>query len=146
MSKGFSLSELIIVIGILLIVGVTVIPVYSNIFVLSQLDESAVAVLQALRTAKTYAIYRKNNAAYGVKFISPTLTMYQGLSYLSRDSTKDRVIELEDVIAVTTTFADDDVHFETTSGMTSGGIITLLHQSGASQTISVSAQGIAQIE
>jgi prepilin-type N-terminal cleavage/methylation domain-containing protein len=132
-SAGFTLIELLIVIAVTLILAAAAAPIYGNLQVSSQLNDSSDQIIQTLRTARTYSISRLNNASHGVYFeINPSASdrfiLYQGASYATRDSTYDRPVTLGPDIVLSTTLSGNESSFSKSLGSpTATGTVTVSH-------------------
>lgn len=145
--KGFTLTELLIVIGITLMLAVAAAPIYSGLQVSAQLNENTSQMIQALRTARVESVAGVNNSRHGVKFDSNTYTLYQGNSYATRDANYDRVHTLDEVLSITHTITDGDVNFTKNKGKVENtGTITLTHDVAGSKTIIVNSMGVVEEE
>ncbi len=138
MNKGFTLIELLIVIAITLAIAASAAPIYSNIGVSSQLNEANSEIIQVLRIARQRSVSGLNNSSHGVKFVTSSYTLYQGLSFSSRDSSYDRTEVLSDALTISTDFADDDINFSKRLGVpNSTGTIDLEHSVTGTRSIIV---------
>lgn len=75
---GFSLIELILVIGILMIIAVTASVFNSKWFLQNNLEASKNMLLSSARKAQSYAIAKKNNLTWGVCLTGNTIRMFGG--------------------------------------------------------------------
>jgi len=98
--RGFTITELLIVIAVGIILTASAIPIYGNFAAKAHLNESATQLVQTLRTAREYSVSRYNDSAWGV-FIDINLMsddgyiLYQGDSYATRDVSYDREFNLD---------------------------------------------------
>jgi prepilin-type N-terminal cleavage/methylation domain-containing protein len=144
-NKGFTLVELLVVIGITLVVAVTAVPIYGNLQVSSQLNENSSLIIQTVRTARERSVGRLNNAAHGVYITASAYTLYQGASYATRNSSYDRTTTLDSVLTMSTTLAGDEVNFSKGLGVpNTTGTITLTHDVQGSKTITINSFGAIQ--
>jgi prepilin-type N-terminal cleavage/methylation domain-containing protein len=132
--RGFTLIELLIVISVTLVLAVASAPIYGNLQVSSQLNDSGDQIIQTLRTAHAYSMGRLNNASHGVYFeINPSAAdrfiLYQGTTYATRDSTYDRAATLGSNIVISTTLSGNETSFSKGIGSPSAtGTITVSHE------------------
>jgi len=86
---GFTLIEVVVTISIIVVVTAVTIPLYSHWQTLSVLDSSRFEVLQDIRFAQDKAMAGYNDSDFGVYFTSSGYTLFQGTTYLTRDSSQD---------------------------------------------------------
>ena len=130
MVKGFTLTELLITIAIMAILSAAAVPIYGNLQVSSQLNESTSLIIQTLRTAKERAQSRVNNDGHGVWFAADSYILYQGPSYTDpdRDTEYDRKQEVDSSITIATTLPGGEINFSKSLGEPDNtGTITLIH-------------------
>ncbi|MFZ2189973.1 MAG: type II secretion system protein [Candidatus Magasanikiibacteriota bacterium] len=148
---GFTLVELLIVIGIMIALLSASIPIYGSLQVKSQLSETSAQLVQNLRSARENSLSRYNNSSHGV-FLNSTSSpnyyvIYQGDSYVARDINYDRVYTLDDVVTIhnidmTTTSNNIDINFSKGLGKASSiGSFSLVHVVTGTSTISVNSFG-----
>jgi prepilin-type N-terminal cleavage/methylation domain-containing protein len=156
MKSGFTLVEMLIVVGIGVMMAVVAISLYGTLQVSSQLNENAAQIIQALRTARERSIAGLNNKPYGVNLIinpngADSYILYQGTSYTSRIQTYDQTQVLDSALSLSISGLiqggnNVDINFSLYSGTpnnpTSGiGTITLTHSSQGSRSITINTLG-----
>jgi prepilin-type N-terminal cleavage/methylation domain-containing protein len=150
--KGFTLTELLIVIGISLILVIAAVPVYGNLQVQAQLNESTSQAIQALRTARERSVARMNNSPHGVYFdiilgSEDKYILYQGASYATRDSSYDRESVLDEPLVFSNlsfvlSGGDVDINFSEGLGISNNtGSLRLTHDVSGSRDIGVNSMG-----
>lgn len=114
--KGFTLVELLLVIGLMLIIGVFMFPLGISFYRSQMANEAVEGIQSALRQAQTFAITGKHDSSFGVKFFADSYLLFEGESYASRNTTEDELFSIgariEDV-------GPDEVVFELFSGLPS---------------------------
>ncbi len=146
-TRGFTLVELLMVIAITLILVVITVPIYGNLQVKSQLNETTRQIIQTLRIAKENSMARVNNTNHGVYFATSSYTLYQGVSFFSRDSDYDREESLSDVLTLTWDWSGSarNINFSMGFGAPNAtGIINLLHSMQGTSTVSVGEYGLVE--
>lgn len=146
---GFTLVELLIVIGIGVIITASAMPIYSNFQSGTQVNESATQLLQTVRLAKMRSEQRVNNSAHGVRFFQTqnqdSYVLYQGASYVTRDAAYDRRVVLDNVLNLTSS-GGLDISFQPGSGVPSASsMITITHSVHGSQTIQIHENGLIEL-
>ena len=137
---GFTLTELLIVIGVVSIIAAAVIPIPGNLFVSGQLNETASQVIQTIRTAQTRSVSGFNDSAHGVRILSDGYVLFQ-----ETDSLFDREVKVDEAVSLTTNLAGNEVLFSKGLGAPNAtGIITLSHNTGRSIIITVNPLGTAK--
>lgn len=142
MKSGFTLVELLVTIAIIVILSVAAMPIYTNLQVDSQLNESTSLIIQTLRTAKERSEARLNNDNHGVWFGLNSYNLYQGGSYSIRNIDYDRVQNVDNSVRILTDIANNEVNFSKGFGLPdSTGTITLVHDTGEARYIVISSNG-----
>ena len=143
MKKGFTMIELLIVIGVTIIVLTAALPIYSNLQISAQLNETSSQIAQTIRSARGRASSGYNNSAHGVKFLENSYVIYEGPNYALRTTENDREIPLDSPISISTDLTDDEIYFSKRLGVPSeSGTITITHDVDGTRTVSISAIGI----
>ncbi len=146
-TTGFSLIELLIVIGITTILAGVSAVVYGNLQVSAQLNDVSAQLTQSLRLAREQSLAGLNNIDHGVKIDSNQYTLYQGASYNIRESSYDRVFPLASALTLTLdlTPAGSDIIFYNGIGSPSAtGTITVSHSVTGTKTIIINNLGVIQ--
>ncbi len=140
--KGFTIIELLIVISITAILAAAASPIYSNLQVSTQLDESSAQIAQDVRLAREQSLAGVHGVAHGVRFNASSYTLYQGASYATRSAAYDQVNTFSSALAITTTFPNSEIVFTAGTGMPSAtGTIIVSHAVSGTRTILVNDIG-----
>jgi prepilin-type N-terminal cleavage/methylation domain-containing protein len=136
--RGFSLVEIVVVLGIItLFVGIST-TVYTTIKSSNNLEVGTNSIVGALRLAKRYAEQVNSDTKWGVYINSSQVTIFSGSSYAGRDTNKDKPLLLPSGL---TTSGLDEIVFEKSSGITSTiGSITITG-SDSIKNISINEKG-----
>jgi prepilin-type N-terminal cleavage/methylation domain-containing protein len=152
---GFTLVELLVVIGVSVILAAAVAPVYGNLQVGAQVDAIATEAVQYLRTARTQSVARLNALGHGVYFdlnsgSDDRMILYTGPSYAGRTATYDRIETLDSALSFsysgfTLTGTDIDVNFSKGLGMPDNtGTLTITHSTQGSKSVIVNGMGTVE--
>ncbi|KPJ71356.1 hypothetical protein AMJ50_02600 [Parcubacteria bacterium DG_74_3] len=100
--KGFTLVELMLVIGILALLIVVSLPLAMNFYKTRQLDVYENGIVQALRRAQLKSMSVEADSSFGVYISndSKKYVLFKGNSYNTRDNVWDEVFELPDNLSV----------------------------------------------
>lgn len=93
-SRGFTIFEVLIVIGVGIVLVLMTLPVSVRFYQLSIADETANDIVSVFRRAESSAMLGKYDRAFGVKFLPNQYVFFQGASYLSRIATEDQIFVL----------------------------------------------------
>ncbi|HSW87942.1 MAG TPA: hypothetical protein VLG12_02145 [Candidatus Saccharimonadales bacterium] len=137
--KGFTLLELIIVIGITMVIGVTAVPFYSRFFTQNAVANTVDQLAAELRKAQMYSMTSKKTGQWGVAFNNSTITMFNGASYAARNTTFDEKFSVDSPVTIS---GFTEVTFTHGTGTPSAvQSITVLGNNN-SRIISVNALGV----
>ncbi|MCD4705246.1 hypothetical protein K8R66_04190, partial [bacterium] len=134
--RGFTVIEIFIVFGIIVLLGMTAIPIYGNLQGQSQLITTKDFIIQAIRTTKQNAEARYHDFGHGIKFMPHSFVTYHGDSYATRNQEYDRLEEVGSAITLSTDIPNDEINFSKGLGEAdNSGTIFLEHASGIGDTI-----------
>ncbi len=145
MKKGFSIIELIIVIGIIAILASITVPTISKTSPTYQLSGTSKELIANLRLAQEDAV--SSQKQHLIKFSLESLP--QSYQLIKRDGT-DTVLETQEInsnisISIDDAFQDDEVVFSADGAPSSAGIITL-NQESQSKSIDISPAGVIRVQ
>lgn len=78
MRQGFTLIELVLVVGLIMIVATATMSIGSSWYNLNNFDNAFNMTLSSLRKAQAYAIDNKNNSVWGVCLTGRTIRLFSG--------------------------------------------------------------------
>jgi prepilin-type N-terminal cleavage/methylation domain-containing protein len=143
MQKGFTITELLIAIAIVMILAAAAISISGNLQVLSQLNENSALISQTLKQARQNSVSGLDNRRHGVKFFSDRYIMYEGADYASRYGNYDRITGLDPSMVISTDLPNQEVNFSRGLGEPNAtGTVTLLHDTGEERKIFINSLGI----
>lgn len=137
MMRGFTIIEVIVVLGILGILLVATAPVAWEFYQGIDLKSEYQNYKSYLNLARAYAMANKNASAHGVFFDNYGATIFQGTSFASRDATRDQSFPKS---PLTTVSGATEINFAALSGKTSAASIMLSNSRG-SLTININIHG-----
>ncbi len=145
--KGFTLTETLIAIAIMLTLTFIVLSVFTNFRNHESLEKDAGLVVEVIRQAKNLTTNSKNSTEYGVHINSGDITLFTGTSY-SAGSTTNQVYIFNGGVTATTSLSGggSNIIFKRLSGQTdNNGTITLSSSfSTTTKTINVYKTGLAE--
>jgi prepilin-type N-terminal cleavage/methylation domain-containing protein len=142
-TNGFTLIELLLVVAVMLILGLSSVPLYSRFFTQNSTANTVDKIIQLVRKAQFYAMTsrKSNSSGWGVYYSAPTITFYQGSSYASRTTDWDETYTVDGSVTVT---GLTEINFARLSGSptpTSASIVVTGNQ-GTTDTLTMNAQGM----
>ena len=147
-AKGFTIVELMVVIGILVIVAAISIPLYGNWQIESQAESAKNSILQLLRLAQAHSQTGFHDSKHGI-YINDTekqAIYFEGENYSSRASEHDRVVAYSDLVIVSSTLSGDEIGFSKGAGrpIATGTISITETHSGSLYTITINEAGLIE--
>lgn len=138
-NTGFSLVEVMIVIGIFaLFIGFSD-SVFTNFKTFNETKIATQSIVQAIRHAQSNASKIKENDKWGAYITSQNATIFKGNSYALRDNNFDQVIALPRGITID---SDTEIVFEKVTGETNDvGTITVTDSDGNENDIFINEKG-----
>lgn len=101
--RGVTVIELLIVITIISLIGITVIPIGAGFLGRNALRNKTSELLSSIRIAQLNSISGKSGGPWGVKVDSSYITLFQGSSYESRNASLDKKFAIPASIVITST-------------------------------------------
>lgn len=147
--KGFSLLELIIVVGIMAILGAITIFSLISMNNAELVSRDVFQVRSLLDRARSQTLSAKDDSQYGVHFTQTSVTLFKGSAYSPSDP-ENYVFNLDDRVLISSfvfSGQGNDVVFYRLTGETSvSGTVTFILKKDPSKTktITISKTGIIQ--
>jgi prepilin-type N-terminal cleavage/methylation domain-containing protein len=126
--RGFSIIEVIIVVGIMTLLFSVSDSVYTSFKSSSNLDIATGSLVEALRYSKTNSEIMKGDSKWGVKIFADHLVIFKGDSYTARDTGYDQSINFPSGVVASGT---GELTFEKMTGVpVNTGTIDIVNNSG----------------
>lgn len=98
--RGFTLTELLLVIGIMLIIAIFTSPIGISFYQTQLLNETSDGLTSALRSAQSFARSGKHNHSFGVRILSDSYVLFEGDSYASRVVGEDDIFHISGTVVL----------------------------------------------
>ena len=137
---GFSLIEMLIVVGIMTMILAISVPVYETFAWRDDMDLAAQNLATTFRRAEAYARASNTDNAWGVEIQSTVITLFQGTNFAGRNTNFDETTSIPgDVTPSGTT----EIQFAKFTGLpNAAGSVTLTSNTGSTRTVAVNAKGM----
>jgi len=155
MKKGITLTEIMVVIGILMTVLLISVPSFVFFQKRSSLDEDSKKTLYLLRLAQNKTLASEDSSQYGIYFdessLPHQLILFKGESFSSRDISSDKVYAFSELVEISeiNLGGASEVVFEKITGFSSQlGFVSLRLKSDPEQTrtIYIEDSGLVSFE
>ncbi|QQG47356.1 MAG: type II secretion system protein [Candidatus Woesebacteria bacterium] len=141
MKKGFTLIELLLVVAIISTIAILSSSFYSRFLTQNDVASTVNQLTTAFSTAQFYSIVSRKSAStgWGVNIASGIVTIYQGNSYLTRNSSFDEKVRINPKILVT---GASDINFARVTGIPNTTAAITISGLGTTKTLSVNSYGV----
>lgn len=137
-NKGYTLIELLLVIGIFAIMITFATPVTLDFFTRNEVINTQQQTKHFLFRAQTLARAGAGDSQWGVRILSGNLTLFRGSSYASRNAQYDEITTFATSITAT---GSSEIVFARFSGVPASASAIFLSNKNANRTISVNTEG-----
>ncbi len=144
MEKGFTLIEVLLVVGVLAILLTLAIPVTIDFYKSQQLDTHTQGIIQTLRRAQLKAMSIEEDSSFGVFLTNDNYILFRGNSFATRDAAFDEIFDLPVVITVQD--SPKDVVFSKFEGKPNAIGSIILSNDGLIQVININEIGRINLE
>jgi prepilin-type N-terminal cleavage/methylation domain-containing protein len=149
-SRGFTMVEILTVVGIVVIIATVALPYGSTFLAQNRLQESTLNIVDALRRVQSRSMSGMGGEPWGVHFTSADITLFKGTSYSPGDDYNE-LIELPDISTISTISLNgggDDLIFNRVIGDTSewGTIVIDDANSDSEATVTISGVGLIEYD
>lgn len=137
---GFTLPEVVLSISVIAILAGITVPIFQQSQVRNDLEISATTVSQSLRRAQSLAQAVDGDTSWGVKVMDGTITLFKGVSFATRDASRDEIFNLANSISVT---GSPEVIFSKLTGLANAvATITINSNIGETRTVTINEKGM----
>lgn len=148
MSKGFTLIEILLALGILAIISTLGVMSLSNVNKDKALVVETERVLSLIAKARSFTLSAKEGSAYGVHFETQKAVLFRGVTYTANATTNEiQTVNAEvKISAISLAGGGTEVLFSKLTGATTQtGTITLssVRNSSQTKTVTIVGTGIA---
>lgn len=140
--RGFTFIEVILVLAIIMVVGVSSV-VFSNNFLIGESLEGTFEVLRSdIRKAQLYSMNGRNGSVWGVALRDGRLVLFIGTGYEYRDSAFDEIFVLPRGVTLS---GFDEAVFARESGQLGASVNGIrLQTPGQTLSFSLTREGVLQ--
>lgn len=135
-SAGFTLIELILVIGLIAVIGATASPFLSNFILRNNYETTTDKLLSTLRKAQQYSVQGKNNVMWGTCLSGSVIRLYRG------SCSSPTFAEDFDVPSTITITGFTDITFSRLRGEPSSILAITITSAIGTRSVSVNAAGM----
>lgn len=137
--KGFTLVEILLVVGLIALISGISIPVYQSFQVKNDLDVAINNTAQTLRRAQIFSQAVNGDSVWGVKVQSGSMVFFKGTSYATRDANYDEIFDMPTNISIS---GLSEIIFSKLTGFpTATGTLTLTTINNDSGQITINEKG-----
>jgi prepilin-type N-terminal cleavage/methylation domain-containing protein len=140
--KGFTLVEMISVVGIILIVGLMGVPVSAGFLRRNDLANTVLNLSSLLRTARLNSMTEKGDSRWGVKVVDKEMILFRGDNYAARNPMFDQKFSWGNDISVTQA---EVVMAKLTGNASSPVGLVVSSSAGESKIVEVNKWGVVNI-
>ncbi|MBI5037933.1 MAG: prepilin-type N-terminal cleavage/methylation domain-containing protein [Candidatus Kerfeldbacteria bacterium] len=137
--SGFTLVELLVVIGLIAMIGIFSAPVYQNFQNRTDVDIAAATLTNSFRLAQAHAMDMVGDQSWGVHLSVGTIVIFRGASYATRDVPFDDVYTISSDVQLT---GLSEVVFSKMHGLPSTIGSVTMQETGRSMTVSLNSLGV----
>ena len=148
--KGFTLSEVLVVLGMLSVISVVVFSIFITFRKSQSLDLDVETIVETLNQARSQTLSSYNGSVYGVHFIYPKIILFTGNTYSANDSLNKEILLNASNVTLTTSLVGggSDVIFNRLTGSTaqSGTIVLSAPSISKTKTINIYSTGLIETQ
>ena len=137
-SDGFTILELVIVIGIFSVLVLIATPSLFNFYSRANASSEQSSVVSYLRLAQSWSLSNRDNNNHGIKISEEEYTLFTGASYALRDTSLDETYDIPEEITLS---GATEIVFDRKSGRTTQSTINIISDI-ASRSIDINSEGL----
>lgn len=142
LSQGITLIEVLLVIAIISLLGVSVASVGRRFLVNNYLENKTNELISFLQTAQINAISGKEGSAWGVNVTANQIILFKGDSYATRDASFDLFTSLPNSVNI----SNQEIVFNKVNGNpTNNTSYTITNGVGQSNVIGINQLGVIDV-
>lgn len=139
--QGFSLIEILLVVALTAILGVSVVTVGQRFLVNNHLENKSNELVWLLNTARLNSISGKESSLWGVAVTNSEMIAFKGSSYADRDQAFDLTFAVPTSLGIST----GEVVFAAVTGEPDSPLSYTITGQGASHSITVNDLGVVDV-
>ena len=136
---GFTLLEVLLSVAIIGLIAGLGTPIYQSFQVRNDLDVATNTVAGSLRRAQVLSQAVDGDTSWGLYVQSGAITLFQGLSYVSRDASFDEVFDLPR--SITPSGISEIVYNKFTGEPKTIGTVTLTSNANETRNVTINEKG-----
>lgn len=141
--SGFTLTEILLTVAIIAIIGTVSTPYLGRFLAGGYLTTATAKVARTLRKAQTYSLNGKQDSVWGVHYEPKLLVLFKGDSYATRDSSFDEKFNLPQMVGIT---GLADVYFQKLRGKPSQILSITITTFNEQRTVTVNSEGMVDVQ
>ena len=139
-SGGFTLLEVLLSIAIIAVIAGLSMPVYQSYQTRNDLDVATTSIVQSLRRAQVLSQAVDGDTTWGLYVQSGSATLFQGASYMTRNSGFDEIFDVP--TAITPSGLQEVVFTKFTGEPQAIGTIILISNTNETRNITINTKGM----
>jgi len=140
---GFTLTEILLAVAIIAIIGAASAPYLSRFLAGGYLTTTTDKVVRTLRKAQTYSLNGKQDSVWGVHYEPKLLVLFKGDSYTTRDSSFDEKFNIPQMVGIV---GLADVYFQKLRGKPSETLSITISALDDQRMITVNSEGMINVQ
>lgn len=140
-ARGFTLVELLVVLGITALIGTISLPALVPFLNRGSFTNTVQIITRTLRTAQNFSISGRNDSAWGVHYEPGKLVLFKGVDFVTRDPAFDLITSLSQAVTIT---GWEDVSFNRLRGLPSQTFSVRVEVAERKAKIKVKSEGSIQ--